>query len=388
MKNNNRPIHPTSYLLILPLILLAGIAIWAQQTNAQASATAEPKLPAVPYEYAAIPLPQHFFRPAIVNQDNTPANNPITNEGATLGRVLFYDTRLSANNTISCASCHQQAHSFTDSAALSTGFAGGLTGRNSMSLANARYFQPGTFFWDERAATLEDQVLQPIQNEVEMGLTLNEMVARVEATAFYPPLFEQAFGTPQINSERVSLALSQFVRSMVSYQAKYDAGVATNFSNFTPQENQGRQIFTGRGNCDSCHTTDAFVAQEATNNGLDVTTTDAGLGGMTGNVADEGKFKVPSLRNVELTGPYMHNGRFATLSEVVEFYNSGVQPHPNLDPRLRGPNGQPRRLNLTTNEKAALVAFLQTVTDDTFIHDPKFSNPFLNHTIYLPLLQR
>ena len=175
---------------------------------------------------------------------------------------------------------------------------------------------------------------------------------------------------------------------MVSYEAKYDVGVASNFSNFTPQENLGRQLFNGRGNCNACHRTDAFVAEESTNNGLDAVTTDAGLGGITGNPADNGKFKVPSLRNIEVTGPYMHDGRFSTLAEVVEFYNSGVQSHPNLDPRLRTPNGQPRRLNLTNTEKAALVAFLQTLTDDSFIHDPKFSNPFLTHTLYLPLLQR
>lgn len=385
MKKHN---YPLSYPLVLALVLAAGVALWTTQANAQTNATAEPDLPAVPYEYANISLPQHYLRPPVVNQDNTPANNPITNEGATLGRVLFYDTRLSANNTISCASCHQQSHSFSDPDALSTGFAGGLTARNAMSLADARYFQPGTFFWDERAATLEDQVLQPIQNSVEMGLTLDEMVAKLQATSFYPPLFEQAFGTPEINSERVSLALSQFVRAMVSYEAKYDVGVASNFSNFTPQENLGRQLFNGRGNCNACHRTDAFVAEESTNNGLDAVTTDAGLGGITGNPADNGKFKVPSLRNIEVTGPYMHDGRFSTLAEVVEFYNSGVQPHPNLDPRLRTPNSQPRRLNLTNTEKAALVAFLQTLTDDSFIHDPKFSNPFLTHTLYLPLLQR
>lgn len=388
MNRNKRWLYFTAYPLAFSFICLAIVVAWTKQANAQVGSTSEPVLPAVSYEYANLPLPQHYLRPVVVAQDNTPANNPVTNEGATLGRVLFYDKRLSANNTISCASCHQQSHSFTDSAALSTGFAGGQTDRNSMSLANGRYFQPGTFFWDERAATLEDQVLQPIQNSVEMGLTLDEMVARLEATTFYSALFDQAFGTPEINSERVSLALAQFVRAMVSYQAKYDVGVAINFSNFTPQENLGRQLFNGRGNCDSCHTTDAFVAQASLNNGLDRVTTDAGLGGITGNAADDGKFKVPSLRNVALTGPYMHNGRFQTLAEVVEFYNSGVQPHPNLDPRLRTPNGQPRRLNLTTAEKAALVAFLQTLTDDSFTHDPKFSNPFSTFTLYLPLSKK
>jgi cytochrome c peroxidase len=230
----------------------------------------------------------------------------------------------------------------------------------------------------------------PIQDAVEMGLTLDELVAKVGAEAYYPPLFEAAFGTPQVTSERISLALAQFVRSMVSYQAKYDAGVALNFSNFTPQENLGRQIFNGRGRCNVCHITDAFVAPNARNNGLDAVSTDNGLGDVTGNPADNGKFKVSSLRNIALGGPYMHDGRFPNLAAVIEFYNAGVQPHPNLDPTLRQPNGQPRRLDLTQNEKDALVAFLNTLTDQTFITDPKFSDPFVatgvTHVIYLPLV--
>jgi cytochrome c peroxidase len=349
-----------------------------------------PVLPAALAEYANIPLPAHFNTPQLNNIDNTPPNNPVTNAGATLGRVLFYDKRLSANNTVACGSCHLQANGFTDPVPLSRGFAGGLTGRNSMSLANARYFGPGSFFWDGRAATLEDQTLMPIQDAVEMGLTLDELVAKVGAEAYYPPLFEAAFGTPQVTSERISLALAQFVRSMVSYQAKYDAGVALNFSNFTPQENLGRQIFNGRGRCNVCHITDAFVAPNARNNGLDAVSTDNGLGDVTGNPADNGKFKVSSLRNIALGGPYMHDGRFPNLAAVIEFYNAGVQPHPNLDPTLRQPNGQPRRLDLTQNEKDALVAFLNTLTDQTFITDPKFSDPFVatgvTHVIYLPLV--
>jgi cytochrome c peroxidase len=176
------------------------------------------------------------------------------------------------------------------------------------------------------------------------------------------------------------------VRAIVSYQSKYDIGVATNFNNFTPQEERGRRLFNGRGRCDTCHTTDIQIAPEARNNGLDATTTDRGLGAVTGNPNDDGKFKVPSLRNVALTGPFMHDGRFATLAEVIAFYNSGVQAHPNLDPRLEVNNGRPRRLNLDPGDQAALVAFLNTLTDQTLISDPKFSNPFRNHFVYLPLV--
>jgi cytochrome c peroxidase len=382
------------YLILTSLSLL--LAFWGATTVlAQAPldsvvALPTPELPANSYNYANITLPNHFNTPQLAAANNTPAANPITNAGATLGRVLFYDKRLSANNTIACGSCHHQANGFSDPVALSSGFAGGLTGRNSMGLSNARYYQNGTFFWDERADSLESQTLMPIQDSVEMGLTLPELVAKVEVESYYPPLFEQAFGSPQVSSDRISRALAQFVRSMVSYQAKYDQGVATNFSNFTPQENLGRQIFNGRGRCDTCHTTDLFIAPTARNNGLDLVLTDNGLGNVTGNPADNGKFKVPSLRNIALTGPYMHDGRFATLAEVVAFYNNGVQASPNLDQRLRQNNGQPRRLNLNQNEQAALVAFLNTLTDPTFVAEAKFSDPFLvlSNRVYLPLVTK
>ncbi|MEM7798245.1 MAG: cytochrome c peroxidase [Chloroflexota bacterium] len=330
-----------------------------------------PQLTGTAYSYTDFDLPPHFLDDEITDADNTPNSNPITDEGATLGRVLFYDTLLSANNSVSCASCHQQSVGFSDPAVLSVGFEGGLTGRHSMSLANARYYEPEAFFWDERAATLEEQVLLPIQDPVEMGLTLEEVVGRIESTSYYPDLFEEAFGTPDVTSDRVSLALSQFVRSLVSYQSKYDEGVADNFRNFTAQERDGRRIFNGPARCDNCHMTDLQIADETFNNGLDAITTDEGAG--------DGEFKVPSLRNIAVTGPYMHDGRFATLEEVVEFYDSGVQAHPNLARDLReggGGNVVPRRLNLTDDEKEDLIAFLNTLTDEAFLTDPRFSDPF------------
>ncbi len=379
----------TQFTTILTGLILgvAGVTL----VNAQGSGTANlptPELPDTLYEYANVTLPDHFNDDDITDADNTPGGNQITNAGATLGRVLFYDKRLSANNTISCASCHLQSQGFSDPNALSIGFEGGLTGRNSMGLANARYYENGAFFWDERATNLEEQVLMPIQDAVELGLTLDELVAKVSAESYYPPLFEDAFGTDEVNSDRISLALAQFVRSMVSYQSKYDVGVATNFSNFTDEESRGRRIFEGRGRCDNCHQTDIFIAPEARNNGLDATTTDAGLAAVTGDSDDEGKFKVPSLRNIAVTGPFMHDGRFDTLEEVVEFYDSEVQAHPNLDQRLQGNNGQPRRLNLSDDDKAALVAFMETLTDDEFLTDTKFSDPFLTNHVYLPAVTR
>ena len=343
-------------------------------------------LPATPYAYASPALPAHLLTPQIQGQDNEPVDNPVTDSGATLGRVLFYDKRLSANQTVSCSSCHQAEHGFSDPERFSTGFDGGLTGRNPMGLTNARFYLRGHFFWDERAATLEDQTLEPIQNAVEMGMTLEAVEQRLSAEAFYGEFFANAFGDSTVTSDRISRALAQFVRSIVSGDSKYDQGVPLGFSNFTAQENQGRQIFNGpAGACAACHGTDNFVPGPAIfNNGLENPYVDKGVGEITGLAADEGFFKVPSLRNIELTAPYMHDGRFATLEQVVDFYNAGVVDHPNLSPQLRlppgppgSPPGGPRRLNLNNGQKAALVAFLKTLTDRTVTTDPKFLDPFI-----------
>lgn len=340
-------------------------------------------LPGAAYNYAAPSLPANFSVQPIAGQDNMPGTNVTTDLGATLGRVLFYDKRLSTNRTVSCSSCHQQEHGFSDPRQFSVGFDGGLTGRNSMGLSNARWYQRRHFFWDERADTLEDQVLMPIQNSVEMGMTLQALTNRLQAEPFYTNLFTQVFGSSQVTSERISKALAQFVRSVVSTRSKYDIGVTNNFANFTAEENLGRQIFNGQvgnANCAACHGSDNFVPGNAiNNNGLEFPFVDKGLGGITGVSADEGKFKVPSLRNIELTAPYMHDGRFATLEEVVEFYNSGVVDNPNLSPPMRNPanqGGGVKRLNLTTAQKAALVAFMKTLTDTGLATDEKLSDPF------------
>ncbi len=351
----------------------------ARQIIASDVATAL-RLPSITFNYAMPALPPNFLLPPIVGQDNMPANNITTDAGATLGRVLFYDKRLSTNQAISCSSCHQQQHGFSDPKRFSHGFDGGLTGRNSMGLSNARWYLRRHFFWDERANALEDQVLQPIQNPVEMGMTLEALTNRLAAEPFYTNLFTATFGSPEVTSNRIARALAQFVRSIVSTRSKYDVGVTNNFANFSAEENLGRQIFFGQvGNatCAVCHGTDNFVpGPNINNNGLENPYVDKGLGGVTGRPQDEGLFKVPSLRNIALTAPYMHDGRFATLEEVVEFYNSGVVAHPNLSPPLRGPGGLPLRLNLSTVRKAALVAFLRTLTDTTIATDEKYSDPF------------
>jgi cytochrome c peroxidase len=336
------------------------------------------RLPETPYHYADIDLPAHFKTPVARRFDNTPADNPVTDHGATLGRVLFYDTRLSANNTISCSSCHVQKNAFVDPNRSSKGFDGKRTDRHAMTLGNLRYYTRGRFFWDERATSLEEAVVVPIQSKTEMGQDLTQLTEMLAKDKHYPALFQKAFGDAKITPERTAKALAQFLRSMVSYQSKYDEGrakagsVRDDFENFTVQENRGKALFLS--NCAVCHLPgqDAhFFPLAPANNGLDADhkNTDGGVGDITLKGHDVGLFKAPSLRNVERTAPYMHDGRFDTLEKVIDHYSKEVKPHANLDPRMH-------RLNFTDSEKAALVAFLKTLTDQKFLTDPKFSDPF------------
>ena len=252
------------------------------------------------------------------------------------------------------------------------------------------FIKEDDFFWDERASTLEEQVLMPFQGPVEMGMTLDEVVSNVEKQSYYSELFESAFGSKEITADKISKALAQFVRSILSYNSKYDQGRAlvnapgANFSNFTAQENMGKNLFfqtipNGGGACFGCHTTEAFISANPgpQNNGLDaISTTDTGAGAVFPNPIFVGRFKTSTLRNIELTAPYMHDGRFATLEEVVEHYNSGIQAHPALSPALTDGNGNPVRLNFTETEKATLVAFLKTLTDTSVSTNEKWGNPF------------
>jgi len=356
-------------------------------------------LPDVPYNYNE-QLPPYFFvndagpSPSSVNGiDNTPENNPITDKGATLGRVLFYDRNLSLNRTTACGSCHRPEKAYADSSPFSHGLNGVATKRNSMTLVNTRFYSRGRFFYDERAATLEDQVIMPILDHTEMALSLGDITQRVMEQPYYGKLFIDAFGSNVVTIERIEKALSQFIRSIVSHNSKYDAGRAQvanmrdPFPNFTSEENRGKDLFLksfneGGANCYVCHTTEAFVSSNSgpLNNGLDaVSTTDPGAYGFyTNNPSLAGAFKIPTLRNIALTGPYMHDARFNTLMDVIEFYNSGMQPHPNLSPALKDTTGQPRRLNLSQADKLALFRFLNTLTDRTIMSDPRWLDPFIN----------
>lgn len=323
----------------------------------------------------------------------------ISDAKATLGRVLFYDPKLSRNNTVSCASCHKQELAFSDDVALSKGFNGELTKRNSLPLGATASFESSYgggggnvfgfkagFFWDERAQSIHDQSRQTIQDDIEMGMNLTDLTAKLKQEEYYRILFRKAYSDDFINEDRILESLQEFVNTFFSVGSKFDQGMNNNdfidpfanFNNFTFEENLGKSLFVQH--CGSCHSANMTTLTEiSANNGLDLAYTDNGVGDRTGMEFDAGRFKVPFLRNVALTGPYMHDGRFATLEEVIEHYNSGVQAHPNLDQRLRDPFNpdQPRRLNLSGQEKAALVSFLKTLTDPDFLQDHRFSDPFI-----------
>jgi cytochrome c peroxidase len=351
---------------ILLLVTAAGAAPSAVRA-------AVPQVPSLPtqtggyVQYAVTNLPNYYKVSAIANTNNTPATNPLTDAGATLGRVLFYDKRLSHSNGIACASCHRQQNGFSDPNQFSQGVAG-LTGRHSMGLTNSTYYADGKAFWDERAASIEAQALIPIENAVEMGSTLSEVISKLNQTSFYPTLFQAAFGTSDINSDRIGKAIAQFERSMVSYNSKFD-GVKSATQTYTAQEVQGQLLFAGAARCNQCHTTDAHVSNGVHNIGLDATDTDVGAG--------NGTFKAPSLRNIGVRGKFMHDGRFSTLQEVVQFYSTGVEDNANLDAVLRTPGGQVARLNLNQTQIDQLVAYLNTFTDNSFLTSSLFSDPFV-----------
>lgn len=366
---------------VLGLVLFIG-----DNSGAAAAPPLSPRLPsglAEYFKYAVTDLPVHFQNPALANLNNTPGDNPITDAGATLGRVLFYDKRMSHGDGVACASCHRQQNGFSDPSKFSTGFDGQLTGRHSMGITNAAYYDNGKAFWDERAASLEEQALGPIQSTVEMGMTLPALVEKLGQTDFYPKLFQSAFGTPEITPERIGKAVAQFERSMVSYKSKYDLAITSgtpgnpNFAGvFAAQEREGRDLFHGAGRCSQCHVSDVQVGDAARNIGLDLNTSGDATSGDVG--AGQGRFKTNSLRNVAVRERYMHDGRFASLEEVIQFYSTGVQANPSLDNRLRvTPGGAPLRLNWTQAQIDSVVAFLNTLTDYQFLSDTKFSDPFV-----------
>jgi cytochrome c peroxidase len=335
--------------------------------------------------------------PTYITKNNTPNNNPITDKGATLGRVLFYDKKLSVNNTIACSNCHQQQFAFGDTATQSIGFNGELTDRHSMRLVNARFGNEMKFFWDERASNLENQTTQPIQNHVEMGFSntngdpgLDSLISKMQAISYYPQLFQFVYGSTQITETKIQQALAQFVRSIQSFDSKYDIGRAqvasdnVDFPNFTTIENEGKRLYlaapggnNGGAGCQGCHGAPEFdIAPNTLNNGIIANATDS-------NVTDLTNTRAPSLRDVVNAqgvpnGPFMHNGKLKSLLQVINHYNSisAVAANTNLDPKLLRPGGLGQNLNLTTDQKNALISFLRTLTGTDIYTNTRWSNPF------------
>lgn len=314
-----------------------------------------------------------------------------------LGRVLFYDKSLSLNNAVSCGSCHLQSRAFADDSQFSTGFENVSTDRNTPPIQNLTEIGQA-LFWDGRERVLQNMVMQPIFNHVEMGMRNTvELTNKVAAKEYYKELFQKAFGTEEVTFARISEALGGFTKAIVSRGSKFDQSTGfitfpnpngNNMTQLNSEEQKGFDLFFSKYDCGSCH--NVFSAKgydvpinfgisdgsELVNIGLDANYNDNGLGTLTGDASDDGKFKIPNLRNIALTGPYMHDGRFSTLDEVIEHYNTGIQTHPNLDSRLKNDDGSAKVMNITAEEKAQMIAFLHSLTDMQLVQDPKFSDPF------------
>jgi cytochrome c peroxidase len=307
---------------------------------------------------------------AFFPQPALPRDNPLTDEGVALGRKLFFDPQLSINNSQSCASCHNSTMAFADGKSVSAGAEGRSGTRNAMALFNLAW--KSSYFWDGRAATLRDQVLQPIQNSLEMHESLTNLVAKLAADTRYPALFARAFGKPEITADRIARALEQFLLAQVSFDSKFDRVIAGE-AKFSAEEQRGFELFHTEydpyhqqfgADCFHCHGGPLFQSQSFANNGLDPKFADLGRFMVTGRKGDEGKFAVPSLRNVEITAPYMHDGRFKTLVAAVAHYCTGMQRSSTLDPNLaKHPDGG---VPLSQADQNALVAFLKTLTDERF----------------------
>jgi cytochrome c peroxidase len=346
----------------------------------------------VPVNYTSPTLLAHYDAAVLATSNQTPAN-VTTDKGATLGRVLFNDVRLSFNNTKSCASCHSQGNGFVDQAQLSTGFAGGLTTAHAMRLGNVAFYQGNSMFWDKRATSVEDQATDPIQNATEMGFDsthggLAALLTKMQTLPYYPELFKWAFGDSTITETRIQNALAQFQRSMISANSQWDRAYAVVYSSngsvnspqnfgrslagnnipaadrFTASQDRGRALFiqgpnNGGKGCAGCHQPPTFALDpNSRSNGLDQGETQI--------------FKSPSLKNVALSGRFMHDGRFSSLEQVLAHYATGIQAGPARDNRL--PVGG---IGMSAQEQADIVAFLQTLTDTTLNTDTRFSRPFI-----------
>jgi cytochrome c peroxidase len=308
----------------------------------------------------------------------TPQYNDSMNKVATLGRVLFYDAHLSINNTIACASCHKQALAFSDNTAFSVGYEGKVTRRNSLGINTLS--RAGSLFWDGRETSITNLALRPLTNHVEMGIDdPNTLPDKLSALPYYSALFANAFhGDKTITMDRIASALGTFMNAITATNSRFDQYNQGNTSALTAQEINGMNLFNGKYNCGTCHNGGGgyYGGGSFKDNGLDASYTDIGRGEVTGNAADNGTFVIPNLRNIALTAPYMHDGRYKTLEECVDHYSTGIANSPNLDPILKDKTGKPTAFNISETDKQALVAFMNSLTDFNMTTDPKFSNPF------------
>jgi len=331
------------------------------------------QIPAQSTTPVAFPQPSNFPKPSL------PADNPLTKEGISLGRHLFFEKRLSGDNSQSCGSCHFQENNFADPRQFSVGIDGSIGDRNAMILSNLAW--QSFFFWDGREQSMEIQALKPVENPIEMKANWPDVIEKLEADPFYQKLFEKAFGPNAITKENAAKAISQFERTMVSSESKYDKWKRGDYQ-FTQLEEDGYIIFNNEvGDCFHCHgdlnTGNIFGAYgdlQFSNNGLDsVLKPNTGYEVVTLDSNDRAKFKIPSLRNIEYSFPYMHDGRFSTLQEVIEHYNMGGHITYTIDPNMKAAGvGK----NWSQQQKNALLAFLKTLSDEAFLTDTTFSNPW------------
>ncbi len=329
------------------------IFFWGCQSGNDLENTINPELTLEEFDYFEADSP--FSKTSYSNHINH-------DQIASLGRILFYDPRLSQNNSIACANCHQQRKGFSDNKQFSNGLKNYQTKRNSMTLVNNAY--QISHFWEGHPGKLDHHILNPISNHIEMGMrSIDDLVEKLSKIEDYRKLFDQVYDS-HITEDLLREAISTFVAAIISYNSKFDKGKEVEFTNFTSSELNGMELFFGKAKCSKCHTGDHYSSswRRSTNIGLDMVYNDKGAG--------NGQFKVPSLRNIALTSPYMHDGRFESLEEVVEHYTESIQNHPKLDWALRD------KIPLTEHEKTQLIQFLHTLTDYQIISDNKFSNPF------------
>lgn len=347
---------------------LLAIIVWSCSKSEDAPANSD-YVP-IPYQ---LDIPSHFDQ--LLIDPIIPFDNPLTVEGVALGKRLFFDPILSVDNSKACASCHMPQNAFSDPNQFSAGVSGNIGTRNSMPLFNLAWNFDDRYFWDGRALGLEHQALEPVTDPVELENTSwNDVENKLNNHPEYPTLFNQAFGTSTISQELVTKAIAQFERTLISGNSKFDSYLL-GLETLTAEEIDGLDVFMNeeRGDCFHCHgnpNNPLWTDNQFHNNGLDATFTDLGLGAITGNPNDNGKFRSPSLRNLAYTAPYMHDGRFATLDDVINHYSEGLQNSTTIDPLMK--KVDEGGVQLSEVDKANLKAFLLTLSDPSFLNNPNF----------------